>query len=49
VAAGLDAQHAEPIAGVMEGDPLDRAGQHLGGLAGSAGRAFTRRGHHGTG
>ena len=32
VAAGLDAQYAEAVAGVVEGDPLDRAGQHLGGL-----------------
>ena len=34
VAAGLDAQHAEAVVGVMEGDPLDRAGQHFGGLGG---------------
>jgi len=31
VALGLDAQHAEAALGVVEGDALDRAGQHLDG------------------
>jgi len=32
MAAGFDAQHAEAALGAVEGDPLDRAGQHFGGL-----------------
>ena len=35
VAAGFDAQHAEAVLGVVEVDPLDRAGQFLSGLAGA--------------
>ena len=38
VAAGLDAQHAEAVLGVMEGDALDRYRQHLGGLRAGLGR-----------
>ena len=34
VPPGLDPQHAEAALGVVEGDPLNRAGQHFGGLAG---------------
>ncbi|WP_233830874.1 hypothetical protein [Synechococcus sp. SynAce01] len=30
--AGLDAQHAEAVLGVVERDALDRSRQHLGGL-----------------
>ena len=29
VAAGLDTKHAEAGLGIVEGDPLDEAGQHL--------------------
>ena len=30
LAARLDPQHAEAVLGVVEGDPLDQAGQGLG-------------------
>ena len=46
VAAGLDAQHAEAVLGVMEGDALDRSRQHLGGLRAGLGRIGERRGCH---
>ena len=46
VAAGLDAQHAEAVLGVMEGDALDRSRQHLGGLRAGLGRIGQRRGCH---
>lgn len=33
LASGLDAQLAEAVLGVLEGDALDRSRQHLGGMA----------------
>ena len=47
VAAGLDAQHLETIHGIVEGDALDRARQHLGGLRAGLGRIAGRRGCQG--
>ena len=46
VAAGLDAQHAEAVLGVVENDALDRSRQHLGGLRAGLGRIGQRRGCH---
>ena len=43
VAAGLDAQHAEAVLGVVEGDALNRARQHLGGLRAGLCRIAGRR------
>ncbi len=45
MAAGLDAQHAEAVLGVMEGDALDRAREHLGGLGAGLGLIGWRRTH----
>ena len=42
--AGLDAQHAEPVGGVVEGDALHRSGEHfIDDLGGGAG--VVRPGH----
>ena len=40
MAAGLDTEHAEAGLGVVEGHPLDEAGQHL--AAGGCGRPHLR-------
>ena len=43
MAAGLDAQYAEAVLGVVKGDTLDRARQHLGGLRAGLGRIVGSR------
>src|SRR5262249_22226548 len=42
LATGFDAQHAEPVLFVMEGDALDEPGQDLGWRAGGSGLAASR-------